>query len=135
MYIAVIVSYSKASALAGSTAPAPPPGAPLASVLALASSLNASSPTITDLRVWFSNLHVDIDEARWSCTRRGSAGRGERPLTPSAEGWRACATQPTQVAEVSQHIIGLYSFWSVMEGDAREVSVAEVVQRLRNSAR
>ena len=38
----------------------------------------------------------------------------------------------SQVAEVSQHIIALYTFWSVMEGEGREVNVVDVLQRLRN---
>ena len=36
-----------------------------------------------------------------------------------------------QVAEVSQHIMGLYEFWSVMEGDSKEVNLPDVLHRLR----
>ena len=139
MYIAVIVSDGKTSAAAAQAAIVPTTGgSSLASILALAGSLNASSPAVTELRTWFSNLHVDIDEVRGDERRRRRRRRRRSRKEGKGRGrglnearTRFCFRAP-QVAEVSQHIIALYTFWSVMEGEAREVNVVDVLQRLRN---
>lgn len=152
LYIAVILSDLKSPAAVAQVQPNPaspapsghavatppavaPPASASMSVASMAASFSAAnqssstSNALAELRTWFSNLNVDLDEAlppnarcRPSKTFHGLSCRTD------ALWWLG---RRAQVAEVSQHIMGLYEFWSVMEGDCKEINLPDVLHRLR----
>jgi hypothetical protein len=115
-----------AAAAAAAGGDDPPLGG--AASLADAAARNAASPAVAQLRTWFANLHVDLDEVRRVSVSSVCVG-GCLCVSTHAQSGAAM-----QIAEVTQHLVGLYVFWAAMEGDSPEVSVADVLVRLRGTS-